>query len=247
MTKCDRHASAWSSCSKGRRCGDREVLVDWNTTICELANDAGLAPSTVLNILKKQLGMQKITSRCVPYDLTENQKMAMIRCRSYTLGVLWTQRWGLLMVDLYYWRDLGQSLWTTVEMPIKRVASSRVTAKSNSSADRNQSTASCSKKKMTILLNNPPIILHDNARVHIAGVVTDLLNRWGWEVLYHPSYSPDLSICDYDIILKMKEPLRGTCYHTVRDVLQGTNCSLRNIQRLGSANGIQRPPIWYSD
>ena len=28
---------------------------------------------TVLNILKKQLGMWKITSRWVPYDLTENQ------------------------------------------------------------------------------------------------------------------------------------------------------------------------------
>ena len=43
------------------------VLADWNATICELANDAGLAPSTVLNILKKRLGMRKITSRWVPY------------------------------------------------------------------------------------------------------------------------------------------------------------------------------------
>ena len=31
----------------------------------------------------------------------------------------------------------------------------------------------------------PPIVLHDNARAHIAGVVSALLNRWGWEVLYH--------------------------------------------------------------
>ena len=29
------------------------------------ANDAGLAPSTVLNILKKRLGMRKIASRWV--------------------------------------------------------------------------------------------------------------------------------------------------------------------------------------
>ena len=50
------------------------VLVDLNTMIRELANDAGLAPSTMLNTLKKQLGIQKITSRCVQYDLTERQK-----------------------------------------------------------------------------------------------------------------------------------------------------------------------------
>ena len=90
------------------------VLVDQNAMIRELANDAGLAPSTVFNILKKQLGMWKITSRWVLYDLTES-KMAAIWCSSYTLGTLWTWRWSLLMADHYYWRDLGQSLWTTLK------------------------------------------------------------------------------------------------------------------------------------
>ena len=32
----------------------------------------------------------------------------------------------------------------------------------------------------------PPIVLHDNATAHTAGIVSALLNRWGWEVLYHP-------------------------------------------------------------
>ena len=50
------------------------VLADQNATIRELTNDSGLSPSTVLNILKKQLGMQKIASRWVSCDLTENQK-----------------------------------------------------------------------------------------------------------------------------------------------------------------------------
>ena len=36
----------------------------------------------------------------------------------------------------------------------------------------------------------------------------------------------------------MKEPLHGTFFHTVHDVLQATNCSLGNIQRLGSANSF---------
>ena len=32
-------------------------------------------------------------------------------------------------------------------------------------------------------LNNP--ILHVNARAHAAGALTDLLNLWCWEVVYH--------------------------------------------------------------
>ncbi|PSN57940.1 hypothetical protein C0J52_00193 [Blattella germanica] len=64
----------------------------------------------------------------------------------------------------------------------------------------------------------------------------------GRQVLYHPPYSPDLSPCDYDLFPKMKEPLRGRRFRTVEDVLQATDRSIRTIQRLGTANGIQRLP-----
>ena len=85
----------------------------------------------------------------------------------------------------------------------------------------------------------PPIVLHGNARAHTAGVVSALLNRWGWEVLYHPPpYSPNISPCDYDLIPKM--PMRGKSYCTIEDVKQAAERSLRTINRLGSANGIQR-------
>ena len=57
-----------------------------------------------------------------------------------------------------------------------------------------------------------------------------------------PPYSPDLSPCNYDLFPKMKESLRGTRFRTVHDFLQTTDRSLHNIQRLGSANGIQWLP-----
>ena len=69
-----------------------------------------------------------------------------------------------------------------------------------------------------------------------------LADHWGREVLYHPPYSPDLRPCDYDLILKIKEPLHATCFRTVYDVPQATDHSLCNVQRLGSANGIQQLP-----
>ena len=45
-----------------------------------------------------------------------------------------------------------------------------------------------------------PIILHDNARSHIAAV-TDLLRRWQSKILEHPPYSPDMSPYDYDLFV----------------------------------------------
>ena len=42
------------------------------------------------------------------------------------------------------------------------------------------------------------IVFHDNATPHRAICVRDLLQRWRWEVLEHPPYSPDFSPCGYD-------------------------------------------------
>ena len=53
------------------------------------------------------------------------------------------------------------------------------------------------------------IILHDNATLQKAICVRDLLLLWRWEVLEHPPYSPDFWPCDYDLIPKLKAPLRG--------------------------------------
>jgi transposase len=40
------------------------------------------------------------------------------------------------------------------------------------------------------------LLLHDNARPHSAAATVNLLNSWGWEILPHPSYSPDLAPSD---------------------------------------------------
>ena len=58
------------------------------------------------------------------------------------------------------------------------------------------------------------IILHDNATPHKAICVRDLLRRWKWEVLEHPPYAPELKACDYDLIPKIKAPLRGHRFRT---------------------------------
>ena len=37
------------------------------------------------------------------------------------------------------------------------------------------------------------LILHENARPHVANVATEKLLVYGWKVLSHPPYSPDMS------------------------------------------------------
>ena len=48
------------------------------------------------------------------------------------------------------------------------------------------------------------------------------------------------SPCDFDLIPKMKEPLRGIRFRTVPEILQAVDRSLRTINTTGAAKGILR-------
>ena len=63
-------------------------------------------------------------------------------------------------------------------------------------------------KNRSQLLVAGPLILHDNARPHIADV-TKKLYDYGWEILPHVPYSPDMSSPDFDLFPKLKEPMHG--------------------------------------
>ena len=47
--------------------------------------------------------------------------------------------------------------------------------------------------KRPVMLSDGIILLRDNARPHTANLVRDKLQRFGWETLQHPLYSPYLS------------------------------------------------------
>jgi histone-lysine N-methyltransferase SETMAR len=46
----------------------------------------------------------------------------------------------------------------------------------------------------------------------------NLLNSWGWEILPHPPYSPDLAPSDFHLFPKMNKYLRGQRFHSSEDV-----------------------------
>jgi hypothetical protein len=64
-------------------------------------------------------------------------------------------------------------------------------------------------------------------------------------MLEHPPYSPHMSPYDYDLFVKMKEPLRGTHYNTGEEITRAVRRSLLDINRSGHADGARRlPQIW---
>lgn len=52
-------------------------------------------------------------------------------------------------------------------------------------------------------------LLHDNARPHVARNTKALLDKFGWDILPHPPYSPDLAPSDYHLFTNLKKHLGG--------------------------------------
>lgn len=52
-------------------------------------------------------------------------------------------------------------------------------------------------------------LLHDNARPHTAKATTELIAKFGWSIVPHPAYSPDMAPSDYALFPRLKRELAG--------------------------------------
>jgi len=53
------------------------------------------------------------------------------------------------------------------------------------------------------------LILHDNARPHASGAVSEILEKYVWQMPTHPLYSPDKSPPAFDLFPKLKNHYVG--------------------------------------
>ena len=57
-----------------------------------------------------------------------------------------------------------------------------------------------------------------NARPHASGAVWEILEKYGWQVLPHLPYSPDMRPPAFDLFPKLKKPLRGKRFRNTEEV-----------------------------
>jgi len=86
------------------------------------------------------------------------------------------------------------------------------------------------------------LILHDNARLPASVAVSEILEKYGWQVPPHPPYSPATSPPDFDLFPKLKKPLRGKRFRSIEEVSNEVTRVIRRINNEGILTGIQDLP-----
>lgn len=80
------------------------------------------------------------------------------------------------------------------------------------------------RQQRPVLVNRKgPILLHDNARPHVAQQTLQKLNELGYESLPHPPYSPDLSPTDYHFFKHLDNFLQEKCFKKQDDAKNAFN------------------------
>jgi histone-lysine N-methyltransferase SETMAR len=82
------------------------------------------------------------------------------------------------------------------------------------------------------------LILHDIALPLLSRAVSEILEKYGWQVLPHLPYSPDMSPPDFDLFPKLKKPLRGKRFRSIEEVFNEVTRVIRRINK-GVLTGIQ--------
>ena len=74
------------------------------------------------------------------------------------------------------------------------------------------------RKRLALFKSGQWHFPQDNTPVHNSILVTDYLTKLGIKTVPHPSYSPDLTPCDFWLFPKLKENLRGCRYETIEEM-----------------------------
>ncbi|GFO08019.1 transposase [Plakobranchus ocellatus] len=75
------------------------------------------------------------------------------------------------------------------------------------------------RRKRPGLLRRGVVLQHDNATPHSANFTQQWLQRYGWEILPHPTHSPDLAPSDFHLFRPLKRHLGGMAFKIEDDLI----------------------------
>lgn len=84
----------------------------------------------------------------------------------------------------------------------------------------------------------PVLVLHDNARPHVARLTQETLARFDWEHLAHAPYSPDMAPSDYHLFRALEHFLRGKKFEAIDEMLASLEEFFISKDRKFYHNGI---------
>jgi transposase len=88
--------------------------------------------------------------------------------------------------------------------------------------------------------------LQDNARPHTVALMMATLVKLKWDVLPHPSYSPDLAPSDYHLFGPMKRVLGGKWFRNNDEVIAAVQSCIHEQPKTFFETGIKKlPKRWH--
>jgi hypothetical protein len=87
------------------------------------------------------------------------------------------------------------------------------------------------RSKRRELLSKSVLLLHDNARQHMAVHTVEKLRALKSEVMKHPPYSPDLASSDFNLFGPMKGHLRSPKFADDNEVMEAVQSWLKAKQK----------------
>ena len=89
-------------------------------------------------------------------------------------------------------------------------------------------------------LSRGVLLIHDNARPHVAAETKACLDSFAWEIFSHPPYSPDLAPSDFHLFPYLKAELGGVHFESLDNVKEAVHSFFINQPKDFYTRGIRK-------
>ncbi|GFX59316.1 histone-lysine N-methyltransferase SETMAR [Trichonephila clavipes] len=197
---------------------DEKIREDRRFTISTLALEFPIVGRTTLHkVVSEKLKFRKLCVCWVPRLLTEEHKLEIMACALDFLDRYLKEGDQFLQMIV-----TGDEMWVSHIIQSLNVSQwngvTQIQQSESRPSGQSQHARRAIQNKRHGLLTSGVLLLHDNARPHSAINTQNLIRSFGWELIDHPPYSPDLAPSDFHLFRHLKEFLGGKRFYTADEV-----------------------------